>query len=478
MKYFLLLSAMALPVLSSTIYAQQKIEKFWGNKGYDVCYSAAATTDGGYILTGLTQSGTDPNGDIIVIKTNASGNMLWTMVEGGPKLEGGNNVIQTADGGYMVSGHTQDYGASDCDAFLMKVDKAGNKLWLKIYGGQFDDICEGTIEMPDGSFVFAGITASYGNGGIDGNRHVYFVKTNSMGEKIWEKYYAGSGAEYAYSIAAMPRGGFLAVGWTTSFGKGEHDAWLLRLTDNGDTVWTRRYVREGDSRYFKILPTSDNGYMLAGYTTQTMTSKPQGLIVKLDADGKQLWEKTYGMNTDSMLLHDVAELPDGNFIFSGTTFQNDPGGTVYILTTDAMGNRLYDEVCGGSYSTANCIAIQGNNGYLVAGSSINNGDLYSDLYYRIVNNTVTGIPTQTISWPHMYPNPMTAQTSVILLPEEEAYQTVHIDITTTTGKLISHQENILAKDIVVDRKLYPAGNFLYRITCKDGKVFKGKFVVE
>ena len=179
-----------------------------------------------------------------------------------------------------------------------------------------------------------------------------------------------------------------------------------------------------------------------------------------------------------MLLHDVAELPDGNFIFSGTTFQNDPGGTVYILTTDAMGNRLYDEVCGGSYSTANCIAIQGNNGYLVAGSSINNGDLYSDLYYRIVNNTVTGIPTQTISWPHMYPNPMTAQTSVILLPEEEAYQTVHIDITTTTGKLISHQENILAKDIVVDRKLYPAGNFLYRITCKDGKVFKGKFVVE
>ena len=477
MNKTILLSAAAM-LFATGLMAQQKTEKFWGNKGYDVCYSAAATNDGGYILTGLTQSGADTTGDIVVIKTNAAGTAQWTMTEGGPKLEGGNNVIQTADGGFMVSGHTEDYGADDCDAFLMKLDNAGNKQWLKVYGGQFDDICEGTIEMPDGSFVFAGITASYGNGGIDGNRHAYFVKTNSKGEKIWDKYYAGNGSEYAYSIAALAKGGFLAVGWTSSFGKGEQDAWLLRLTDDGDTLWTRRYQREGDSRYFKIIPTADNGFMLAGYTTKAKTSKPQGLIVKLDAEGKQLWDKTYGNGTDSMLLQGIAQLPNGNFMLTGTTFENDNAGMIYILTVDGMGNKLFDEECGGSFAWGNCIAVQGNNGYLVAGSSVNNGDLKSDLYYRTVNNTVTGILTQTMSWPHMYPNPMNAQTSVILLPEDEAYQTVKVEVTTATGKLISKQENILAKDIVLDRMQFTSGNYLYRVTCNDGKVFKGKFVVE
>src|SRR4051794_19782614 len=100
----LLLSAFCYLMFSSTLFAQKQIEGHWGKRGYDVAYSSAATDDGGYIITGLTQSGADTIGDIIVIKISAKGDTMWTLVHGGPKLEGGNSVIQTADGGYMVSG--------------------------------------------------------------------------------------------------------------------------------------------------------------------------------------------------------------------------------------------------------------------------------------------------------------------------------------------------------------------------------------
>jgi hypothetical protein len=137
-------------LISNHLFAQTETEHYWGKPGYDIAYSAAATNDGGYILTGLTQSNGDSNGDIVVIKVNANGDTLWTMVYGGPKIEGGNYVMQTFDGGYMVSGHTEDFGADDCDAFLMKLDRLGHHEWFHVYGGAQDDISEGVVELEDG----------------------------------------------------------------------------------------------------------------------------------------------------------------------------------------------------------------------------------------------------------------------------------------------------------------------------------------
>jgi hypothetical protein len=480
MKKLLVLSVSLFPAFLNFATAQKITEGHWGQQGYDIAYSAAATDDGGYIITGLTQSGTDTVGDIIVIKTNADGDTMWTFRYGGPKLEGGNNVIQTTDGGYMVSGHTEDFGADDCDAFMMKLDKGGRYEWLKVYGGEFDDVCAATLEMPDG-YIFTGVTASYGNGGIDGNRHVYFVRTNGNGDTTWTRYYAGRGIDYSYSIAAMPKGGFLAAGYSTSFGSQEQ-GWLLRLKDNGDTLWTRRYPNGGNTRLYKVLPATDNGYIVAGYTSTCVSCNLQGLIIKLDADGKEVWQKTVSNDNDMIIFHDVAQLSNGDLMFAGTSANRYPSGSekegAYIYTTDLNGIKITDTLYGGKGAVANAIALQGNNSYLVAGGTYAYGDNLGDIYYMEMNNTISGVASVKEPWPHLYPNPMKARPAVLVLPAAEANQQVCVDIINMDGKLISSQENILSKNIIINPALLPAGNYLYRVSCKDGKVFKGKFVVE
>jgi hypothetical protein len=473
MKKTFLFSAVFIFALPGA-FAQKQTEGRLGKSFLDVVYSCAAANDGGYILTGLTHNGiNDAYGDIMVIKTLSSGDTSWTFTCGGPKLEGGNCVIQTADGGYMVSGHTEDFGARDCDAFLMKLDKNGRQQWLKVYGGDEDDICEGTIEMPNGDFVFAGITASWG---VVGRRHVYFVRTNSSGDTVWTKNYGGTGTEYGYSITGMAKGGFLAAGFSNSWGSGEEDGWLLRLNDNGDTLWTRLYKNGGNTRFYKILPALDNGFMLAGFTTQTKTCKTQGLIVKLDAEGNELWKKTYGDTAQRIAFHDAVQLPNGNFIFAGSDFESDTTGNAYILATDEKGNTISSQLCGGNYSLANCVAAQGNNSFLIAGLT-GKFDHDGDFYWMETDNTSSGVPAVKVAVPRIYPNPVRDR-SVVILPESEAYQPCLMEVINTSGIIVYSRANIAAKDLVIQRSIFAPGNYLLRISCEDGKVYKGRFTIE
>ena len=478
MKKQILFSALFL-LIGSSLSAQKKIEGHWGKQFLDIAYATAATNDGGYITTGLTKNGMDDAfGDIVVIKTDSKGDTMWTMVYGGPKLEGGNSVIQTADGGYLVAGHTEDFGARDCDAFMMKLDKNGNRQWFKVYGGDADDICEGVTQLPDGGYAFAGITASYGNPPTDSEtRHVYFVRTNSTGDITWSKNYGGKASEYAYSIASMPQDGFLAAGWSLSFGKGEYDGWLFRLNGSGDTLWTRLYKNQGDTKYYKIIPTMDNGYVIAGYTTINKTSKPQGLVIKLDADGQQVWERTYGEPYGGMILNGAAQLPDGNLIFCGTNYADDTLGQAYILTTTPDGIKIANELTGGSNSAASGIAVQGNNSYLVAGITAQYGDNNGDLYYMEVDNTTSGILGVSFVTPHLFPNPLKDR-STLILPGTEAYQSTQVEVMNLSGKVVYSQKNVMGKDIVLNRAGLPSGIYTFRISCNDGRIFKGKFDLE
>ena len=478
MKKTLILSVIFYFIYSSTIFAQQIIEGHYGKQGLDAAYSVAATNDGGYIITGLTMSEADSNGEIVVIKTTAHGDTSWSHIYGGPLLTGGNCVIQTSDGGYMVSGHTQDWGAHDCDFYLMKLDPSGNMLWEKTYGGDSDDVSKSVVELSGGGYVMGGFTISYGNVFPSQNRHVYFIKTNSVGDMVWKKLYAGSNNEECASITSTSDGGFLAVGWSNSWGNGEDDGWLLRLNSNGDTLWTKFYKNAGDTRLSKILHTMDNGYIVTGYTTPLPGGLSQGLVIKLDANGDQLWQKTYN-DSVNIIFQDVAQLPTGNYLFAGSNYVTPTTRYVYVMTTDVNGVMISDESYGGVNSFAYAIAAQGNNSYLVVGSAAKYGDPDGDLYFMEMDNTVsTNIATLHSGWPRLFPNPVREQPAIIILPASEANQSVHFEVMTTDGQIVLSNDNILAKNIIIDRNNFRPALYLFRITCPDGEVYKGKFVVE
>lgn len=150
--------------------------KFFGGTDVDRGLSVQQTSDGGYILTGYTASSGAGLDDMLLIKTDSSGNTQWQKTFGGTGRDYGNSVIQSSDGGYVVTGYTLSYGAGGDDLWIVKTDEQGNLLWNKTLGGAQSDVGNYIIESSDGSFVITGHTLSFGAGLHD----VWLIKLASI----------------------------------------------------------------------------------------------------------------------------------------------------------------------------------------------------------------------------------------------------------------------------------------------------------
>ncbi len=150
--------------------------KFYVGTTSDMAKDVIQTSDGGYMVVG-TLSNQPNNYEVFLIKTDASGDTLWTRTFGGINYEIGYAVKQLADDSYVVFGQTQSFGAGDLDCYLLKVDPAGNLMWSKKYGGPSTDFSYGLQLTSDGGFVLAGGGGDLGIGSYD----VYLIKTDSLG---------------------------------------------------------------------------------------------------------------------------------------------------------------------------------------------------------------------------------------------------------------------------------------------------------
>jgi hypothetical protein len=152
--------------------------KNFGGVSADIGFSVQQTADKGFILTGLTESFGSGLADIWLLKTDSSGDTLWTKTFGGSNNEWGKAVRQTTDGGYVLVGWTESYGAGDKDAWLIKTNELGDTLWTKTYGGINWDKCFCVQQTSDGGYILTGETESFGAGNMD----VWLIKTNELGD--------------------------------------------------------------------------------------------------------------------------------------------------------------------------------------------------------------------------------------------------------------------------------------------------------
>jgi hypothetical protein len=149
----------------------------FGGSGYQCGLSLWLTSDGGFAISGYTDSQGAGLADVWLIKTDESGNLQWDKTYGGTGRDFGNSVLQTADGGYVIGGSTNSFGSGWYDFWLVRTDQNGDKLWDRTFGGSYDDVCESVQPTADGGYILAGTTQSYGAGGCD----AYVVKTDTSG---------------------------------------------------------------------------------------------------------------------------------------------------------------------------------------------------------------------------------------------------------------------------------------------------------
>jgi hypothetical protein len=202
----------------------------FGGTNWDEIYSIIQTKDEDFITTGCVWSKGAGRGDVRVAKLNKNGDLIWDKTFGGSENDEAHSIIQTDDGGYAVTGFTVLEDTGDRDFWVIKLDKDGNKVWDRTFGGTSEEWANSIIQNKNGNYMVAGWTKSMGAGKTD----VWIVKLNKNGDLIWDKTFGGSENDEAHSIIQTEDGGYAVVGWTKSKGAGNADVWIIKLDENGN----------------------------------------------------------------------------------------------------------------------------------------------------------------------------------------------------------------------------------------------------
>jgi hypothetical protein len=240
---------------------------FWGYYVINYGQSVQQTEDEGYIIVGYTESWDYSNSDILLIKTNTSGDTLWTKTFGGSEKEYGCSIRQTLDEGYIITGSTSSFGAGGSDVWLIKTNVSGDTLWTKTFGGSKNEFGNSIQQTKDEGYIITGSTSSFGAGGSD----VWLIKTNVSGDTLWTKTFGGSkGDDEGNSVQQTLDGGYIITGSTSSFDVGRYyysDVWLIKTNGSGDTLWTKTFGGSNNECGNSIQQTKDEGYIITGYTS-------------------------------------------------------------------------------------------------------------------------------------------------------------------------------------------------------------------
>jgi len=206
-------------------------QKAYGGSKDDVAYSVQQTSDSGYIVVGKTNSfSAGGDVDFWLLKLDANGIVVWQTTYGGSKDDVAYSVQQTFDSGYVVAGKTTTAGTIFDDIWVLKLGTNGNIEWQKTYGGLKDDAAYSIQQTSDSGYIVAGKSGSFGN--ILGDMWVLKLKAN--GDVDWQKTYEGNNSNSANFILQTPDGGYILAGETSSYGAGNADIWVLKTDKNGN----------------------------------------------------------------------------------------------------------------------------------------------------------------------------------------------------------------------------------------------------
>jgi uncharacterized repeat protein (TIGR02543 family)/uncharacterized delta-60 repeat protein len=324
------------------------------------------TTDGGYIVSGTTYY--FGYGDFLILKLSSSGEIEWQKVYGGSGSDYFPRIQQTSDGGYVVAGYSYSFGTGyyDSDFLILKLSSSGEIEWQKVYGGSGSEVGPKIHQTSDGGYIVTGYTESFGAGEGD----IWILKLDSSGEIEWQKVYGGNRRDSVREIQQTSDGGYIVAGATLSFGDGTNNVWVLKLSSSGEIEWQKVYGGRSRIIYGSggIQETSDGGYIVGGETFRV--GDPNFLILKLSSSGEIEWQKEYG-GSGSDWIQEIQQASNGGYVVAGYSYSFGAGNTdAWILKLNSTGIIEWQKAYGGT-STDSVYSIQqrSNGGYILMGET-------------------------------------------------------------------------------------------------------------
>lgn len=361
--------------------AQNTFIKTLGGVGDDIVNSVIQSRDGNFILIGSTTSFGSGGSDGYVSKVNGSAKEIWDKAVGGSADDNFQHGIQLINGDYLLVGWTASYGNGDNDMLVTKFDSFGGIIWSKTFGGTNDDRGYYVLETSDGNILIGGHTKSFGSGNLD----VYILKLTTDGDEIWSKTYGTSENDWfnGQGLIEDKEGNYVVAGaWKVNSGSFEHDGVFMKLNANGDIITLKGYGGAEDDGFAGYLKESANGFQNIGGTWSWNGANHEIWMSDLTLDGDINWSKTFGLAGQNIRIGSVQPTMDGDYLISGYEFsqQTNGAGNALLLKVSSTGDVLWSKSYGGSGIEVLEVAFETDNGVIAFGKTTSNGEGGNDIY--------------------------------------------------------------------------------------------------
>jgi parallel beta-helix repeat protein len=360
--------------------------------------SIIQTSDGGYVIAGYSGSYKETTDyDFWLAKISSTGVMQWNHTYGSDAYDYAYSLIQNQEGGYVIVGGTPE-GAGGFDVWILKTDAAGNQVWNKTYGYGRNDEAHGILPVQGGGYIVAGYTTD-----SDFSSDMWLMKIDNSGNQVWNKTYGVDlSDEVCYGIVNAPGGGYVLAGYTSLWsGETGQDVWIVKVDADGNQLWNQTYSSPTYEEARSIVVTQDNGYAVAGFGGSW--GEHYALLMKVDEDGVQEWNQTYSYTGDTEVFS-IVNAQDSGYVLTGYT-QPESEKQALLMKTYANGTEQWKRTCGTEEKDdiANCVIRTEEGGYAFTGSEGSDCMLYvvdsngyitePQTYYLTVNKNGQGTVT-------------------------------------------------------------------------------------
>ncbi len=330
------------------IYAASFMKSYGGSR-FDVGYSVIQTPDSGYVMAGLYSRSSPDSGEVLILSVDKHGNVRWRRIYGlGNSEQRAFSIKRTSDGGYIVLARTRS-STTRWDILLIKTDSVGNLVWSRVYGTNLDDDPSYVIQTTDGGYLVVGGAQSRSS---SSQNEILVLKVSSTGSLEWVRWLGDTiYHDQAYSVKQTSDGGYIITGRTGSYGPGSPgnaNIFLIKLNSNGNLSWAKAYGNTYADFGYDLQITSDGGYVVAGYYTGPTSGDTNSTIFKTDSMGNLQWYRILG-GTNTDIFYSVWQTLDGGYVAVGLTRSFGAGGAdVFLTRFSSIGNLHWSKAYGGT----------------------------------------------------------------------------------------------------------------------------------
>ena len=332
-------------------------DRRYGGTGRDICWKVIQN-EGGYLLIGESNSdksvdkSEDAKGksDFWLVQVRPNGDFVWDKTYGGNKDDIPFSAVKTLDGNYIIAGHSESDISGDKteankggrDIWILKVDKNGNKIWDKAFGGDGnDEYPTALIHLQNGNYLVGCGSVS----GISGDKtqaqrgikDMWILEFDESGKKITDKSFGGTDVDELFGLQQVADGSIFLAGSSQSDVGGDkttpnfggEDYWLVKVDKNYNKIWDKTYGGKNQDNLV-FVDQNKTGYILIGGNS---TSNPSGnkkdsikgltdfWLLYLTENGDIIWDKNYG-GAGNDAPKDLIRTNDGNYILCGVSSSN------------------------------------------------------------------------------------------------------------------------------------------------------------